>query len=86
MNRTHIRETVAIAGMLICTAAVIGQCLAGCSPSLTPDQQKTIAADGVRLAVCQFKGRECKRTGGTDCFGVYDDCVLDSGLREGSAR
>ncbi len=43
MNRTHIRETVAIAGMLICTAAVIGQCLTGCSAPMTPQEKAQVA-------------------------------------------
>lgn len=58
----------------------------GCSPPLTPDDHRSIAADGVRIAVCQEHGRECKRSDAGNCFAVYDDCILDSGLREGSAR
>lgn len=57
----------------------------GCAP-LTPADKQAIAADGVRIAVCESYGRECKRTGGKDCFDIYDSCILDAGLREGSAR
>ena len=78
--RQFVTGSLALLGLLF----AIGKCTA-CS-SLTPAEQKSIAADAVRVSVCQSKGRECKRVDGGDCFATYDDCIMDSGLREGSAR
>ena len=54
-----------------------------CHP-LTPDDKRAIAADAIRIALCQQYGRDCKadRDGG-DCFAIYDDCITDAGLRGG---
>ncbi len=87
MNRRTlaIRQFVGISLAGFAVLFVVAKCT-GCTPPLTSDDKKAIAFDAVRIAVCQSYGRECKRNGGSDCFGLYDDCILDAGLREGSAR
>jgi hypothetical protein len=58
--------------------------LVGCKPLTAADRQ-ALAFDAVRIEVCQQKGRDCKRfdrDAGADCFGVYDDCIIDAGLRQ----
>ncbi len=84
-NMHAIRRFFATTLAVFAALYVVAYCH-GCTPPLTPTEQRAIAADGVLIGVCQFKGRECHRMGGADCFGVYDDCILDAGLREVSAR
>ncbi|HXG69975.1 MAG TPA: hypothetical protein VNJ04_05100 [Gemmatimonadaceae bacterium] len=53
-----------------------------CTP-LTPAEHRAIAGDAVMIGVCQSKGRICKDAdSGADCFGIYDDCMVDAGLRK----
>ena len=76
-----IRQTLAAGLVLLAGLFVIGRCTA-CMP-LTPEDKRAIAHDAVRIEVCQQKGRDCKpdTDGGADCFGVYDACIVDAGLR-----
>lgn len=33
------------------------------------------------IAKCQKIGLDCKADGGADCYGKYDDCMIEAGLR-----
>lgn len=57
----------------------------GCQVPLTAEDKKSIAHDGVLIAVCQQKGRDCKRVNPDGCWGVYDACMADAGFRDGGA-
>lgn len=46
-----------------------------------PADRAAIAQDAATLEKCQEEGRACKADGGVDCYGVYDRCVTDGGLR-----
>ncbi len=81
MNRKAIAIRQFVAWTLAVFAALyVLAYMHGCSP-LTPADKQAIAADGVRIAVCESYGRECKRAGGKDCYEVYSDCISDAGLR-----
>lgn len=80
-----IRQFVATGIAVFAFLFIVAKCT-GCNTPLTPAEQQSVAFDGVRIGVCQEVGRQCKRVDGGDCFDKYDACILDSGLREGSAR
>lgn len=54
---------------------------AACKDPLGPEDYADIADDAAKIARCQALGRACKADGGTDCFGAYDACMTDAGLR-----
>ncbi len=82
MNRTHIKETLTFAFLMLGIVLAAARCAA----PLTPQEKQTIAFDAVQIAVCQEKGRFCKRTGGGSCFEMYSACIDDAGLRDGGAK
>jgi hypothetical protein len=54
---------------------------AACASSLTPSDYAEIAGTGADITRCQAMGRACKADGGSNCYGAYDDCMRDAGLR-----
>ncbi len=60
--------------------------LTACGSPLSTEDRTALAFDGIRIGVCQEKGRECKRSGGRDCWDAYDSCITASGLRDGGAK
>ncbi len=77
---SSIRETIIIGLVLIAIALAIVHFAMGCA-TLTPEEKQAIALDGVRIAVCQDRGRECQRLDGGACYRVYDACMADGGFR-----
>lgn len=61
-------------------AALAFGVLAACQV-LGPADRAAIAQDAATIEKCQEEGRACKADGGADCFGVYDRCMVDGGLR-----
>lgn len=63
-----------------------GAAFTGCA-QLSAADQASIAADTVRISVCQAETAECKRGAGdaaaATCWPVYDDCMAHAGLRDG---
>lgn len=39
------------------------------------------AEDSATILNCQDVGRACKADGGSDCYGAYDACMRDGGMR-----
>ncbi len=75
-------DTLAAIVLLAGLAIACARLTVGCAgASLTPDDQAKLGVDGIRIGVCQQKGRECKRTDAGGCFEVYDDCMADAGFR-----
>ncbi len=37
--------------------------------------------DAFTISSCQDVGRACKADGGDDCYGKYDECMKDGGMR-----
>jgi len=48
---------------------------------LSASDKALIAKDAATIAQCQSLGHACKADGGKGCFGVYDACMRDGGLR-----
>ena len=68
------RKFIALALALFAALYVIAH-LHGCSrPALSPQDVATIAR-------CQQVGRDCKADGGSECYGRYDACMADGGMR-----
>lgn len=65
-------------------------CLAVACAQLSAADQATIAADTVRISVCQAETAECKRGAGdaaaAKCWPVYDDCMIHAGLKDGGIQ
>lgn len=59
--------------------------LNGCALFAQSDQQ-AITDDAAKIAACQSAGLACQNSapdsGQHDCFGVYDRCMQDAGLRQ----
>jgi hypothetical protein len=56
--------------------------MVACSASTpTPAQQQMLTNEAAGIAQCQAQGRACKADGGTNCWDVYDSCMVDGGLR-----
>lgn len=54
-----------------------------CKDPLTPAEQQEIGKDAALIAYCEQVGRVYKADGGTgsECYGEYDACMTDAGLR-----
>lgn len=79
MNRADVGVLSLAAGIVL--GALLALLLSGCRDPLTPADELEIAADAVAIERCQALGRACKADGGADCYGVYDACMRDAGLR-----
>ena len=75
MKRVLFSVGVSILGLRLIVAC------AACGAGLTPADEAHIAAQAAIIARCQAEGRACKADGGTGCFGTYDSCMRDGGLR-----
>jgi hypothetical protein len=65
---------------------VAAQVLGIACAALTPTQRIEIANTAAQIEACQEEGRACKTfasgdAGGANCYGVYDACMRDAGLR-----
>lgn len=61
-------------------ATVLGTLLLACA-TLTPADQTELSNDAAIIAKCEAEGRACKSDGGMGCYGRYDACMKDGGLR-----
>lgn len=73
-----MRQAIVSFGIVTCIFACLE--VIGCA-GLSAQDKIEIAQTGVTIAACQQLGRDCKADGGTDCFGVYDACMKDGGMR-----
>lgn len=48
---------------------------------LSASDKALIAQDASVIARCQSRGLACKADGGAGCYGVYDACMREGGLR-----
>lgn len=63
-------------------AFLLGLVLGGCAAlGLGPAEQAEIDKTAEQIAKCQSEGYACKADGGSNCYGVYDACMRDAGLR-----
>jgi hypothetical protein len=91
MNRKTIaiRQTIATGLALLGLLFVIGKCTAGCK-ALTPAEQATVAADGVKLSMCATQAHLCKLdaerddAGTSACWDQYVNCKVVHGFDGGA--
>lgn len=92
-DRRHnaIRQTLAAGLVLLAGLFIIGKCT-GCK-ALTPAEQATVAADGVKLSMCATEAHLCKLdaerddagdAGSSSCWDAYVDCKVRHGFDGGA--
>lgn len=64
--------------VILPVAALVASCV-----HLTPEDHQAIAADAVRIALCQAEGMSCKEKDAGSCRAVYEDCMVRRGLKDG---
>ena len=52
-----------------------------CGSLFSQADQAGVESDASKILACQSEGRACKADGGADCYGVYNRCMSDAGLR-----
>jgi hypothetical protein len=58
-----------------------GAALAGACALFTPADRDSLISTSAQIAHCQEIGRACQADGGANCYGKYDDCMREAGMR-----
>lgn len=71
-------RAVVFAVLALCAATALLNCK---SLGLGAGEQAEIDKTASAIAECQARGQSCKADGGAGCYGVYDACMREKGLR-----